>query len=93
MLGTLNVEYPQDEDVASGHLVANLVISHQNLAYLARLEFCKPDSQTRVRWNSFGTCNQLTNHAHRDGDIDGLQELVKANEVRAGTAGPFEGHG
>jgi len=49
-----HVEDSQDEDIGIGDFVANFVISHQDAANFARLEFGKTGSQTRVGRNSFG---------------------------------------
>ena len=76
-----HVEDSKDEDIGIGYFVANFIVSQQNSAYFARLEFRQPSSQTRVTGNSFRARDQLANETNGGGAVNGMQKFVKANKV------------
>src|SRR5687767_378035 len=87
-----HVKDPEDEYIAPGHLVSNLIVGHQHSPNFAGLEFGEPSAQTRVAGNSLRARNKLSNDASRGGNVNGLEKLVQANQIRTGAAGPPEGH-
>jgi hypothetical protein len=76
-----HVEDSEDEDIGIGYFVANFIVSHQNSAYFAGLEFHQPSSQMRVSGNSFRARDQPANDAKRGRAVNGTQKFVKANQV------------
>ncbi len=76
-----HVEDSENEYIGVGHFVANFVVSYQDSAYFARLEFRQPCSEMWVRGNSFRTRDQPANDTNRGGGVNGMQKFVEANKV------------
>jgi len=75
------MEDSENEDIGIGDLVANFIVSYQNSAYFARLEFRQPSSQIWVSGNSFRAGDQLANDTKRGGGVNGMQKFVETNKV------------
>src|ERR1700674_1903609 len=86
------VKHSENKDIDVGDLVANLIVSHGDLAHLAGIELGQPHTKTRVNRNSLCAGDQLTHDAKCCLRIDGIQELMKPNKVAMGLARPPESH-